>query len=111
MEFIEYCKKTRQFASVIRDGIRLIWSLREGNLDVLFELFPHLQRQFKPDADDLVEQFRQILLQQQSVSVDSRVGQSTPKQLPPTAAPVAVITAAASVSIDEIHDNFMAFLQ
>jgi hypothetical protein len=65
MEFIQYCKATRQFARVVRDGIRLIWSLREGNTDVLFELFPHLERQFKPDAEELIEQFRQMLMQQQ----------------------------------------------
>lgn len=65
MEFIAYCKATRQFARVVRDGIRLIWSLREGNTDVLFELFPHLERQFKPDAETLIEQFRQMLMQQQ----------------------------------------------
>ena len=54
MEFIQYCKQTRQFARVVRDGIRLIWSLREGNNNVLFELFPHLERQFKPDAEELM---------------------------------------------------------
>jgi hypothetical protein len=64
MEFIQYCKATRQFARVVRDGIRLIWSLREGNNAVLFELFPHLERQFKPDAEELIEQFRQMLSQQ-----------------------------------------------
>jgi hypothetical protein len=65
MEFIQYCKATRQFARVVRDGIRLIWSLREGNTNVLFELFPHLERHFKPDAEVLIEQFRQMLMQQQ----------------------------------------------
>lgn len=66
MEFIQYCKATRQFAKVVRDGIRLVWSLREGNTAVLFELFPHLERQFKPDAEELIEQFRQMLLQHQA---------------------------------------------
>jgi hypothetical protein len=63
MDFIQYCKSTRQFARVVRDGIRLIWSLREGNTSVLFELFPHLERQFNPDAEDLIAQFRDMLLQ------------------------------------------------
>ncbi len=63
IEFIEYCKSTRQFARVVRDGIRLVWSLREGNTSILFELFPHLERQFKPDAEDLIAQFRDMLLQ------------------------------------------------
>jgi len=87
MEFIQYCKATRQFARVVRDGIRLIWSLRDGNTEVLFELFPHLQRQFKPDAEELIEQFRQMLMQystapvQQPVQAESHVGQGGPKAL------------------------------
>src|SRR5690349_10416459 len=63
MEFIQYCKSTRQFAKVVREGIRLIWSLREGNTSVLFELFPHLERQFNPDAEDLIAEFRDMLIQ------------------------------------------------
>jgi hypothetical protein len=67
MEFIQYCKSTRQFARVVRDGIRLIWSLREGNTRILFELFPHMERQFNPDAEDLIAQFRDMLLQHRNV--------------------------------------------
>lgn len=81
MEFIQYCKSTRQFAKVVRDGIRLIWSLREGNTSVLFELFPHLERQFNPDAENLIAEFRDMLLQHrnqpapQPVQITSSVGQ------------------------------------
>jgi hypothetical protein len=87
MEFIQYCKATRQFARVVRDGIRLIWSLREGNNAVLFELFPHLEREFKPDAEELIEQFRQMLLQHQATPVqptpqlESGVEQGRPKAI------------------------------
>jgi hypothetical protein len=73
MDFIQYCKSTRQFARVVRDGIRLIWSLREGNTAVLFELFPHLERQFNPDAEDLIAQFRDMLLQHRTVPVPQPV--------------------------------------
>ena len=82
MEFIQYCKSTRQFARVVRDGIRLVWSLREGNMSILFELFPHLERQFNPDAEDLIAQFRDMLLQhrnvpvQQPVQIESGIGQA-----------------------------------
>ncbi|MEO8607161.1 MAG: hypothetical protein ABI690_04735 [Chloroflexota bacterium] len=87
MEFIQYCKSTRQFARVVRDGIRLIWSLREGNTHILFELFPHLERQFNPDAEDLIAQFREMLLQQrnapvsQPVQIDSGIEQGGRKML------------------------------
>ena len=86
MEFIQYCKATRSFARVVRDGIRLIWSLRDGNTEVLFELFPHMQRQFKPDAEELIEQFRQMLMQYSTKPVTATqevaaIGQGGPKPL------------------------------
>jgi len=43
---IEVLKNERSFTSVIRNGIRLICDLREGNLDVLFELFPWVKAEF-----------------------------------------------------------------
>lgn len=43
---IEVLKNERSFTSVIRDGIRLICDLREGKLDVLFELFPWVRVEF-----------------------------------------------------------------
>lgn len=43
---IEGLKNERSFSSVIRDGIRLICDLREGKLDVLFELFPWVKAEF-----------------------------------------------------------------
>lgn len=86
MEYIAYLKSSRQFARVIRDGIRLIWSLREGNLTILFELFPHLERQFNPDAEDLIAEFREMLLAnrstpvQQPVMVEAVTGQGETKK-------------------------------
>lgn len=90
MDFIQYCKSTRQFAKVVRDGIRLIWSLREGNTSVLFELFPHLERQFNPDSEELIAEFREMLLQHRNVPVAQQfqpeteihpIGQGTGKLL------------------------------
>jgi|GEM_PF-2932629 len=43
---IEQLKRERSFTSVIRDGIRLICDLREGNLDVLFDFFPWVKAEF-----------------------------------------------------------------
>jgi hypothetical protein len=67
MEYIGYLHQTRQFATMVRNGLRLMWTLGQGDLSVLFELFPILQAQFKPNNDDLLEQFRQMLLQHQPV--------------------------------------------
>lgn len=44
-DMIEVLKNKRQFAKTIRDGIRLIVDLRNGNTSVLLELFPHLRLQ------------------------------------------------------------------
>jgi len=43
---IHELKKTRRFASTIRDAIRLILDLRQGRLDVLVELFPWVRVEF-----------------------------------------------------------------
>lgn len=69
MEYIAYLQKTRQFATVARNGLRLMWTLSEGDLSVLFELFPTLQTQFKPDNSDLIAEFRQLLKEQQPIMV------------------------------------------
>ena len=50
---IEVLKSNRSFTSVIRDGIRLICDLRDGNLDVLFELFPWVRVEFLKYMEDV----------------------------------------------------------
>ena len=64
MEYIAYLYKTRQFAATVRNGLRLMWTLREGNLAVLFELFPTLRNQLSQDNSALIQEFRRILASQ-----------------------------------------------
>ena len=45
-ETIDTLKKKRLFAETVRDGIRLVCDLRDGKLDVLFELFPWVRAEF-----------------------------------------------------------------
>ena len=45
-EQIHTLKLERKFAGTIRDGIRLICDLRQGRVDVLFELFPWVKAEF-----------------------------------------------------------------
>lgn len=120
MEFIEYCKAKRAFARVVRDGIRLMWSLGEGDTTVLFELFPGLSAKLmpiqtapKPDNSSLERQIadlKMIILQQGFI-------QAPPKDYPQSksahaiAAPIAELKVAASMSADEIANNFLSFLQ
>lgn len=77
-EAIDNLKRQRSFAGTVRDGIRLICDLRQGKLDVLFELFPWVRAEFldymqslQPDksaAEQRLEQqlarLEKLLLQQ-----------------------------------------------
>lgn len=45
-ETIDALKARRLFAPTVRDGIRLVCDLRQGRLDVLFELFPWVRAAF-----------------------------------------------------------------
>ena len=49
-ETIDELKRERSFSKTIRDGIRLVNSLRKGKLDVLFELFPWVKAEFMADV-------------------------------------------------------------
>ena len=45
-ETIRWLKSQGLYSKTIRDGIRLICDLRDGNLEVLFELFPWVRAEF-----------------------------------------------------------------
>jgi len=47
MDYIKWLNQTRQFATVVRNGLRLMWTLSEGDTSVLFELFPGLRAQLR----------------------------------------------------------------
>lgn len=78
---IELLKNKRSFTSAIRDGLRLIVDLRNGKLDVLFELFPFVKlevldymKDVNPDNksnDDIKQQIarlEQLILSQDRLS-------------------------------------------
>jgi hypothetical protein len=79
MEFIRFCKSTQQFARMVRNGLRLMWSLGEGNTAILYELFPWLQTQHAlptpaPDTEKLerqIDDLRRIILEQGSLAVSA----------------------------------------
>lgn len=62
--YVTYLKQTRKLAQAVRNGLRLLWSLGEGDTTVLFELFPHLEAQLAshfapptpPDSGDMQRQ-------------------------------------------------------
>jgi hypothetical protein len=70
IEYVDYLKTTRQLAKIVRNGIRLMWSLGEGDTSVLFELFPGLKAQLtppqppppthSPELDDLIRHLERM---------------------------------------------------
>lgn len=80
-EVLKYAKTRRRHVTMLRNGIRLMWALENNDLNVLFELFPNLKGRFIPESADLIEQFRQMLLQQRPAEIAPQLT-SGPKPLP-----------------------------
>ena len=88
---IEVLKQERSFVSTVRDGIRLVTSLREGKLDVLFELFPWVQAEFLKYLESIQPQKAEpeLQLQQQLERLErlmlerGYVPEQGARQLPP----------------------------
>ncbi len=110
-EILDYSRSQRREVTVIRDGVRLLWALENNDMGVLFELFPHLKTQFTPGTAEALEQFMQILKQQQPVN--SGAGQLTKYEpaIPLPAPPKAEIKQSTAVSADTIADNFLSMFQ
>jgi hypothetical protein len=90
MDYIKWLRSTKQFATTVRNGLRLMWTLGEGDLSVLFELFPGLQSKLMPKNDELIEQFRQMLVQHQPLPVAQSLATapSLPAGAPPESRPI-----------------------
>lgn len=71
-QLVNNLKAERQFASAIRDGLRLICDLRAGNTDVLYELFPNLRppvvinRGGNGDLEEIKAMLEMVVSQQSS---------------------------------------------
>lgn len=71
-EILDYSRSQRREVTVIRDGVRLLWALENNDLNVLFELFPHLKSQFIPDGLSLMEQIQSLFLSSQVLRNESQ---------------------------------------
>ena len=116
MEFIRFCKTTQQFACMVRNGLRLMWSLGEGNTAVLYELFPWIQTQNTPtktvpDTENLERQIadlKRFMLEQGNISAPS----ANYSMLKSSSAPPAITPKnAQAADAAAIADNFLAFIQ
>lgn len=121
IEIIAYWKAKKQFADMVKNGLRLMFSLGQGHLDVLFELFPQIETQLAakyspptaPDNSNLerkLERIEQLVLEQGRALPDTR--DHFPLLIPagtkPPAAPVAAVVAAKALDAATISDNFFA---
>jgi hypothetical protein len=61
-DILKYAETQRRSVTMIRDGVRLLWALENDDLSVLFDLFPKLKERFEPNSADLLEEFRQMLV-------------------------------------------------
>jgi hypothetical protein len=120
IEYIEYLVSKRQFVTEIRTALRLLWSLRQGNLWVLFELFPWVRAEFmeyvqslqppkSPAELDLQRQLarlEQLLLQQGNTPIDKP---GPTKLLTPNGPrPLQAKQAVAAPSFDDDEDVLVA---
>lgn len=88
---IEHLKNERTFSQVIRDGIRLMWDLKQGKTDVLYELFPWVQAGTNikqgsslptPKLDSQLKRIEQLLREQsQTMPLQPVQSQDTIKRL------------------------------
>ncbi len=88
-EVLERCRSERKFTGLIRDGIRLVWDLRKGNVDVLLELFPWvkeaLTQKEQPGIQDGFMRLEQLILQHNAIPADMSAQPQTVNQFAPKA--------------------------
>ncbi len=117
-EMIDSLKADRTFASVIRDGIRLMCDLRAGRTDVLFALFPWVREAAHPapvaTADQRLQQqikrLEELLLAQGNIPIHPPLTASTPPKSSRQAKPksrVEVTRSAGTGSSEAVAKNFL----
>jgi hypothetical protein len=106
---LNYWKHGRQEITNLRKAIALYYALENGQLSELFDFFPEYKMRFSPDTAEALEQFMEILRQQQH-PIPNGAGQfikhETPKPLP--APPVVEVKQSTGVSADTIADNVLS---
>ena len=81
-EEIETLKEKRSFAKTVRDGIRLVMSLRQRRTDVLFELFPFLKTELshaEPKFDTHNGQVQQQLHRIENLLLNTTADKTAPQ--------------------------------
>jgi hypothetical protein len=110
---LDFWKSSKQEITNLRKAVSLYYAIEQGNLEVLFEMFPQYRSQFTPGNSQLIEQFMQILMQPHPAN--SGAGQFPLLPAQPSSkilAPVAQAKQAdTTVSAENLADNFLNLLQ
>ncbi len=84
-DILNFWKTGKQEITNLRKAVALYYALEQGDLPILFEVFPQYKAQFAPNTAEALEQFMQILQQQQQViqpkQESQSAGQGGPKQI------------------------------
>jgi len=106
-----------QFTRAIREGLRLWVSLRDGQIDVLLELFPWVREAIAKSAPapvisgggqlEEIKGLLEMLTAQQTTGGYLLKSTAHPKPLPPAVE----VKQAAPISADAIADNFLSMFQ
>lgn len=106
---LDFWKHERREITNLRKAVALYYALEQGDLSVLFDSFPQYKTQFAPGTAEALEQFMQILKQQQQPAAIG-AGQSTtynpPIPLPET--PAVEVKPLVPVSDELLFDNFVS---
>lgn len=121
LDYIAFLKQTRQFATYVKRGLRLLWTLGEGDLTYLFELFPQLAERLNPppappdkgDLQRMIETSVQTSVQAAMMNLPTIPAPPTgyPSMKPSAAPPVGQTKAAPQADASAIADDFLAFIQ
>ena len=108
LEILNFARSQRREVTLIRESIALYWALENGNLEALFDMFPQYKTQFAPSTAEALEQFMQILKQQQPVA--SGAGHSLKHDVPTPlpAPPIIEVKPSVAISADAIADNVLS---
>ena len=108
-QVLNFWRSEKQEITNLRKAVALYYALEQGDLPALFEVFPQYKAQFAPSTAEAVEQFMDILRQQQH-QIASGAGQSIKYDppIPLPAPPVVEVKQSAAASADAIADNFLS---
>lgn len=107
---LDFWKCSKQEITNLRKAVSLYYAIEQGNLEILFEMFPQYRNQFTPGNSQLIEQFMQILMQPHPSN--NGTGQYPLLPAQPSSnnlAPVAQIKQAAA-STEDFAANFLNLL-